>query len=38
VKLLAPGVWRLKQFPAPSINVCLAGDVLIDAGTVRPQP
>jgi hydroxyacylglutathione hydrolase len=33
VKLLAPGVWRLKQFPAPSINIYLAGDVLIDAGT-----
>jgi hydroxyacylglutathione hydrolase len=29
---LAPGVWRLKEFPAPSINVYLAGDVLIDAG------
>jgi hydroxyacylglutathione hydrolase len=33
VKPLADGVWRLKQFPAPSINVYLAGDVLIDAGT-----
>jgi hydroxyacylglutathione hydrolase len=33
MKLLAPGVWRLKQLPAPSINVYLAGDVLIDAGT-----
>jgi hydroxyacylglutathione hydrolase len=33
VKLLAPGIWRLKQFPAPSVNVYLAGDVLIDAGT-----
>ncbi len=33
MKLLAPGVWRLRQFPAPSINVYLAGDVLIDAGT-----
>jgi len=33
VKQLAPGVWRLKQFPAPSVNVYLAGDVLIDAGT-----
>lgn len=30
---LAPGVWRLKQFPAPSINVYLAEDVLIDAGS-----
>jgi len=33
MKSLAPGVWRLKQFPAPSVNVYLAGDVLIDAGT-----
>ncbi len=33
MKLLAEGVWRLKQFPAPSVNVYLAGDVLIDAGT-----
>jgi glyoxylase-like metal-dependent hydrolase (beta-lactamase superfamily II) len=33
VKLLAPDVWRLKQFPAPSVNVYLAGSVLIDAGT-----
>ncbi len=33
MKQLAPGVWRLKQFPLPSINVYLAGDVLIDAGT-----
>lgn len=33
MKLLADGVWRLKQFPAPSVNVYLAGDVLIDAGT-----
>ena len=32
VKYLAPGVWRLKEFPAPSINVYLAEDVLIDAG------
>lgn len=30
---LAPSVWRLKQFPAPSVNVYLAEDVLIDAGT-----
>lgn len=30
---LAPGVWRLKQFPAPSVNVYLAENVLIDAGT-----
>jgi hydroxyacylglutathione hydrolase len=33
VKPLATGVWRLKQFPAPSVNVYLAEDVLIDAGT-----
>jgi hydroxyacylglutathione hydrolase len=33
LKHLAPEVWRLKQFPAPSVNVYLAGDVLIDAGT-----
>jgi glyoxylase-like metal-dependent hydrolase (beta-lactamase superfamily II) len=32
MKSLAPGVWRLKEFPAPSINVYLAQDVLIDAG------
>jgi hydroxyacylglutathione hydrolase len=32
MRQLAPGVWRLKQFPAPSVNVYLAGDVLIDAG------
>jgi glyoxylase-like metal-dependent hydrolase (beta-lactamase superfamily II) len=29
---LAPGVWRLDQFPRPLINVYLAEDVLIDAG------
>jgi hydroxyacylglutathione hydrolase len=33
MKNLAPGIWRLKQLPAPTINVYLAGDVLIDAGT-----
>ncbi|MFL5899656.1 MAG: MBL fold metallo-hydrolase [Solirubrobacterales bacterium] len=33
MKLLAEGLWRLKQFPAPSVNVYLAGDILIDAGT-----
>ncbi|MDX6608764.1 MAG: hydroxyacylglutathione hydrolase [Solirubrobacterales bacterium] len=33
MKYLATGVWRLKQFPAPSVNVYLAEDVLIDAGT-----
>ena len=32
MKYLAPGVWRLKEFPAPSMNVYLAEDVLIDAG------
>lgn len=30
---LAPGVWRLKQLPAPVVNVYLAENVLIDAGT-----
>ncbi|MDX6588962.1 MAG: hydroxyacylglutathione hydrolase [Solirubrobacterales bacterium] len=32
MKHLASGVWRLKEIPAPSINVYLAEDVLIDAG------
>jgi hydroxyacylglutathione hydrolase len=32
VKYLAPGVWRLKEVPAPSVNCYLAEDVLIDAG------
>ena len=32
MKQLAPGVWRLKEFPRPTINVYLAEDVLIDAG------
>jgi hydroxyacylglutathione hydrolase len=32
VKYLAPGVWRLKEVPAPTINCYLAEDVLIDAG------
>jgi hydroxyacylglutathione hydrolase len=32
MKRLAPGVWRLKEFPGPWINVYLAEDVLIDAG------
>ncbi len=32
MKGLAPGIWRLKEIPAPTINVYLAGDVLIDAG------
>ena len=32
MKQLADGVWRLNEFPRPTINVYLAGDVLIDAG------
>lgn len=32
MKHLAPGVWRLKEFPAPTINMYLAEDVLIDTG------
>ena len=32
MKRLAPGVWRLKELPIPSINVYLAEDVLVDAG------
>jgi hydroxyacylglutathione hydrolase len=32
LKQLGPDVWRLKEFPAPTINVYLVGDVLIDAG------
>jgi len=32
LKYLAPGVWRLNEVPAPTINVYLAEDVLIDAG------
>jgi glyoxylase-like metal-dependent hydrolase (beta-lactamase superfamily II) len=32
MKRLAPGVWRLKEFPGPTINVYLAEDVLVDAG------
>ncbi|HEX5609182.1 MAG TPA: MBL fold metallo-hydrolase [Solirubrobacterales bacterium] len=32
MKYLAPGVWRLKEVPTPSINIYLAEDVLIDAG------
>lgn len=32
MKNLAPGVWRLAEYPAPTINVYLAEDVLIDAG------
>ena len=33
MKQFAPGVSRLKQFPGPTVNVYLAGHVLIDAGT-----
>jgi len=33
MKQLADSVWRLRQWPRPMINVYLAGDVLIDAGT-----
>jgi hydroxyacylglutathione hydrolase len=29
---LAPGLWRLKETPSPTINIYLAEDVLIDAG------
>ena len=32
MKNLAPGVWRLKEIPSPTINIYLAEDVLIDAG------
>ncbi len=32
MRQLAPGVWRLDEFPRPLINVYLAEDVLIDAG------
>lgn len=32
MKRLAPGVWRLKELPGPTINVYLAENVLIDAG------
>ncbi|HKG35878.1 MAG TPA: MBL fold metallo-hydrolase [Solirubrobacterales bacterium] len=32
MKELAPGIWRLKEVPRPTINVYLAEDVLIDAG------
>jgi hydroxyacylglutathione hydrolase len=32
LKYLAPGVWRLAEFPRPLINVYLVEDVLIDAG------
>jgi glyoxylase-like metal-dependent hydrolase (beta-lactamase superfamily II) len=32
MKQLAEGVWRLAEFPRPTINIYLVGDVLIDAG------
>lgn len=36
MKQMAPGVWRLKEFPGPTINCYLIerpeGDVLVDAG------
>lgn len=32
MRSIAPGVWRLDEFPRPLINVYLAEDVLIDAG------
>ncbi len=32
MKQMAPGVWRLKERPLPTINIYLAEDVLIDAG------
>jgi hydroxyacylglutathione hydrolase len=32
MRYMAPGVWRLGEFPRPLINVYLAEDVLIDAG------
>lgn len=33
MKQVAPGIFRLDQFPRPLINVYLAGDILFDAGT-----
>lgn len=33
MKVVAPGIHRLGQFPLPMINVYLAGDILFDAGT-----
>lgn len=32
MKSLAPGVWRLDEFPRPLINIYLIEDVLVDAG------
>jgi hydroxyacylglutathione hydrolase len=33
MKQLAPGVWRVPQLPIPMVNVYVAEDVLIDAGS-----
>ena len=33
MKEMAPNVWRLKQFPGPTVNCYMAEDVLIDAGS-----
>jgi glyoxylase-like metal-dependent hydrolase (beta-lactamase superfamily II) len=33
VKEVAQGVWRVPQLPRPIVNVYVAGDVLIDAGS-----
>ena len=33
LKEVAPGIERVGQFPLPMVNVYLAGDVLVDAGT-----
>ena len=33
MKQVAEGVWQLRGFPPNAINVYLAEDVLIDAGT-----
>jgi glyoxylase-like metal-dependent hydrolase (beta-lactamase superfamily II) len=33
VREVADGVWQLRGFPRDAVNVYLAGDVLIDAGT-----
>jgi hydroxyacylglutathione hydrolase len=32
MKELAPGVWRVPQFPGPWVNVYVVEDVLVDAG------
>lgn len=33
MKQLADGVWRLDQRPRPMVNIYLAGEMLVDAGT-----